>query len=141
MEKVILQQVEIIPRFELLKTVPGIGDVLAEAIMLETGDIKRFKSPGNFASYCRCVESKRMSNGKKKGQNNKRNGNKYLAWAFIEAANFCIRYCPQANQFYKRKTKQTNLIVARKALAHKLARACYWMMKRGEPFDVQRTFS
>lgn len=140
LEKSILSQVEPDIRFELLKTTTGIGDILAETILLETGDISRFKSPGNFASYCRCVDSRRESNGKKKGENNRKNGNRYLAWAFIEAANFAIRYSERAKRYYLKKEKSTHGVVARKALAHKLARGCYWVMRRQEPFDERRVF-
>lgn len=140
LEKSILPQVEPNGYFEWLKTVPGIGDILAETILLETGDIARFKAPGNFASYCRCVDSRRESNGKKKGENNRKNGNRYLAWAFIEAANFAIRRSDKAKRFYLKKEKATNVIVARKALAHKLARGCYWVMRNQEAFDQDRVF-
>ena len=92
----------------MLKTVPGIGETLATTIMLETGTIERFAEVGNFSSYCRCVDSLRESNGKKKGEGNGKNGNKYLAWAFVEAANFALRYCPQAKRFYERKKRKTN---------------------------------
>jgi len=126
--------------FGLLTTAPGIGEVLATTIMLETGTIERFAAVGNFASYARCVNSKRVSNGKKKGEGNVKNGNRYLAWAFIEAANFARRYCPEAKRFYERKKAQTNNIVATKALAHKLARACYHMLKERKPFEVKRCF-
>jgi transposase len=140
LEKSILSQVEPIPCFNWLKTAPGIGDILAEAILLETGDITRFKAPGNFASYCRCVDSRRESNGKKKGENNRKNGNRYLAWAFIEAANFAIRHSEKAKRFYLKKEKATNAIIARKALAHKLARGCYWVMRNQEAFNQDRVF-
>jgi transposase len=129
------------PELELLKTVPGIGRVLATTIVLETGPIHRFAQVGHFASYCRCVDSKRLSNGKKKGEGNTKNGNKYLAWAFVEAANFALRFCPEAKRFYERKKARTNGIVALKALAHKLARACYHMLKEAKPFDVHRCFA
>jgi len=135
------QRVRLRPPFRVLITAPGIGEVLATLIMLETGPIERFAAVGNFASYARCVDSKRMSNGKKKGEGNVKNGNKYLAWAFIEAANFARRYCPEARRFHDRKRAQTNGIVATKALAHKLARACYHMLKDGQPFDVKRCFA
>lgn len=128
-------------QFELLTSTPGIGDILATTIMLETGTIERFAGVGNFASYSRCVDSKRISNDKKKGEGNVKNGNRYLAWAFIEAANFARRYCPQAKRFYERKKARTNNIVATKALAHKLARACYHMLKERTPFDVKRCFA
>ncbi|HKR47504.1 MAG TPA: transposase, partial [Paraburkholderia sp.] len=75
----------------------------ATTIMLETGSIGRFAEVGNFSSYCRCVDSRRESNGKKKGEGNTKNGNKYLAWAFVEAANFAIRYSPPARSFYDHK--------------------------------------
>ena len=140
LEKSILKQVEPVPAFDHLKTASGIGDILAETILLETGDITRFKAPGNFASYCRCVDSRRESNGKKKGENNRKNGNKYLAWAFIEAATFAIRHSERAKRFYEKKTKATNMIIARKALAHKIARACYWVMRHQENFNEDLVF-
>ncbi len=135
-----MSQVEPVASFNWLKTTPGIGDILAEVILLETGDITRFKAPGNFASYCRCVDSRRESNGKKKGENNRKNGNRYLAWAFIEAANFAIRHNEKAKRFYLKKEKATNAIVARKALAHKLARGCYWVMRKQQAFNPDRVF-
>jgi len=103
--------------------------------------VGRFAEVGNFASYARCVDSQRLSNGKKKGAGNVKNGNKYLAWAFIEAANYARRYCPEAKRFFERKKAHTNGIVATKALAHKLARACYHMLKDEKPFDVKRCFA
>ena len=126
--------------YQLLKSIPGIGEILASTIWLEIGDINRFNSPGNFASYCRCVNSRRESNGKKEGENNRKNENKYLAWAFIEAANFCVRRCEPARRFYEKKTVARNNIVATKALAHKLYRACYWVIKNREPFELAKLF-
>jgi transposase len=140
LEVSILGQLEPLVEYQLLKSIPGIGEILASTIWLEIGDINRFKSPGNFASYCRCVNSRRESNGKKKGENNRKNGNKYLAWAFIEAANFCARRCEPAKRFCEKKTAQRNNIVARKALAHKLCRACYWVIKNREPFEIAKLF-
>jgi transposase len=140
LEKRLKDRVKLKPEYRLLKSVPGIGEVLATTIMLETGTIARFAEVGSFSSYCRCVENLRESNGKKKGKGNTKNGNKYLAWAFIEAANFALRFCPQAKSFYDRKKRKTNGIVAFKALAHKLARACYHILREQKPFDVNRCF-
>ena len=92
LEKTVQERVKLRPEFKVLKTVPGIGPILALTIMLETGEIERFASVGNYASYCRCVGSQKISNGKRKGTGNTKNGNKYLAWAFVEAANFAIRF-------------------------------------------------
>ena len=140
LEKRLQQRVILRPEYRLLKTVPGIGEVLATTIMLETGTISRFARVGNFSSYCRCVDSLKESNGKRKGEGNTRNGNKYLAWAFVEAANFALRCCPQARSFYDRKKSRSNRILALKALAHKLARACYHMLQDHKPFDVHLCF-
>jgi len=140
LEKAVLKKMKILPEFEKLKTVTGIGDILALTIMLETGDISRFPKVGNYASYCRCVPSERSSNKKKKGENNRKNGNKYLAWAYVEAANFATRYCPKAKRFYQRKSAQTNNIVATKALAHKLARASYFVMRDRVGYEPERLF-
>ena len=96
--------------------------------MLETGEVGRFAGVGNFASYCRCVEAKRVSNGKRKGGGNRKCGNAHLAWAFVEAANFSVRYDDRAKRFYQRKAAKSGRAVAIKAVAHKLARACFYVM-------------
>jgi transposase len=140
LEIILHREVNLRSEFRILKTTPGIGDVFAATIMLETGSITRFPGVGHFSSYCRCVESKRISNGKKKGEGNAKNGNRYLAWAFIEAAAISLRTGPQARRFYERKKAKRLPVVAMKALAHKLARAAYYMMRDGKPFEVQRCF-
>jgi transposase len=129
------------PEYALLSSVPGIGPILAAVILLETGPIDRFAAVGHYASYARCVDSQHLSNGKKKGEGNTKNGNKYLAWAFVEAANFALRFNAEAKRFYERKKARTNNVVATKALAHKLARACFHMLKTRKPFDVARCFA
>ena len=140
LERTVTQRVKLSPQFSFLKTVPGIGQILALTIMLETGDIRRFCSVRNFASYCRCVGSQKISNGKKKGQGNTKNGNKYLAWAFVEAAHFAIRFNSKIKSFYQRKKAKTKIVVAIKAVAHKLCRACYYIMRDRVAFDVTKAF-
>jgi transposase len=141
LEEVVKERVKLKPAFRYLLTVSGIGQTLALTIMLETGDIRRFPRVGNFASYCRCVGSEKLSNGKRKGKGNTKNGNKYLSWAFVEAANFAIRYEPLIARFYQRKKAKTHGVVAIKAVAHKLSRACYYVMRDEVPFDVGRAFA
>jgi transposase len=123
-----------------LRSVPGIGLILGLTIALETGDIARFASVGDYASYCRMVKSERISNGKKKGQGNRKCGNRYLAWAWIEAANFALRYSPPIKRWFDRKAGRRHKVIALKAVAHKLARAGYFLMRDGGTFDVQRAF-
>lgn len=141
LEKEIMGQVRIRPEFEKLMTIPGIGKSLALTIIMETGNINRFKSASNYASYCRCVPSKRLSNDKVKGKNNRKNGNKYLGWAFVEAANFAKRYCPLAKFYYQKKTSKTNSIIAIKAMANKIAKVCFYIIKDGVDYDPLKIFA
>jgi transposase len=127
--------------FERIQTVWGIGKILGLTIMYEVGDIGRFAKVGNFASYCRCVKSDRLSDGKRKGSGNTRNGNPYLSWAFSEAAHFAVRHHEPARKFFQRKRAKTNGIVAIRALAHKLARASYYVMKDQVDFDPDKAFA
>ena len=140
-EKRVLKKIRLKPAYKKLLAIDGIGKILALTIMLETGEISRFPSVVNYASYCRMVDSKRESNGKKKGEGNKKNGNKYLCWAFIEAANFSIRYNEVIKSYYQRKLKKTNRIVAIKTVAHKLARACFYVIRDEVEFDVKKSFT
>jgi len=140
-EQAVTEQVKLKSEYQHLLAISGIGVTLAQTIMLETGDIHRFKQVGNYASYCRCVKSSYISNNKQKGKGNTKNGNKYLAWAFMEAANFAIRFSKKAQQFYQRKANKTKPVIARKALAHKLARACYYVLKNNEAFDEDKLYS
>lgn len=127
------------PIHERLQQLPGVGKILSMVIALETGDISRFANAGCFASYCRTVPSRRDSNHKKKGENNRRNGNPYLAWALMEAATMATRHEPQIQAWYERKKRQTNSIVARKALASKMAKAA-WHVMNGKVFEVKMLF-
>ena len=126
--------------YQRLQTLPGIGKILGLTIALETGEASRFADAGNFASYCRCVKSLRQSNGKKKGENNRKCGNRYLAWAFVEAAHFAARHDERCRRYYERKSRQTNPIIATKALACKLAKAAWHVMKEDVPYDEERVF-
>jgi transposase len=139
-ENEVLSQVKLRDEFTLLQTIPGIGKILALTIMLEMDTIDRFEKAGNYSSYCRCVNSQRLSDGKKKGENNRKNGNKYLAWAYVEAANFAVRYNAKAKRFYQQKKSKRNGIVAIKALSNKIARASYYMLRDQVPFDENRLF-
>ena len=140
-EKRVLARIRPNPSYLNLNTVPGIGPILSFTILLETGEISRFKTVGDYVSYCRCVKSERFSNGKKKGENNQKNGNRYLCWAYVEAAHHAIRHYDEIKSYYQRKMKKTNNIVAIKTVAHKLARACYHIIRDQEEFDMKKSFN
>jgi transposase len=139
-QKAVKKKVKLREPFELLKTVPGIGEILALTIMLEVGDISRFSKVGDFASYARCVPTKRISNEKSKGKGNRKNGNRYLNWAFVEASNFARRFNEKFLRYSQRKTAKTNYIVATKAICNKLARVCYYIMRDQVPFREEDIF-
>ena len=139
-ERVVLTRARLRSEFKKLLTINGIGNIIGMTIMYEAGSMERFAKVGKFSSYSRCVESSCWSNGKKKGEKNRKNGNKYLAWAFIEAAHNAVRYNERIRRFYQRKQARTNGIVAIKAVAHKLARACYHVITDQVSFDEARAF-
>ena len=139
-EKEVMENARLKPEFKQLLTTPGIGNVLATTIMYEVGTISRFKKAGNYASYSRCVKSEKISNKKKKGAGNRKNGNKYLSWAYIEAANAAIRHYPAFQRFYNRKLSRTKPVVARKAVANKLARATFYIMRDQVAYDEKIMF-
>jgi transposase len=124
-----------------LLTLPGVGRIVASTIMLETGPIERFSQVGCYASYCRKVNSRWTSNEKVKGHGNKKNGNKYLAWAFGEAAERARIFHKASREFYQRKLRQKkHPALAHGALAHKLARAAYYLLRDNVPFDQEKMF-
>lgn len=140
-EQTVLETAKLSGDFQLLQTIRGVGVILALTIMLEVGTIERFASAGKFASYCRCVQSERKSNGKKKGEGNAKAGNAYLSWAFSEAAHFAIQWEPLAKRFFDRKKRKTSGIIAMRAVARKLARASWMMLKHQVPFEADRLFA
>jgi transposase len=139
-EKAVSGCAEEIPMYEKLLTLPGIGRILAMTITMEVGDIHRFKTDGDFASYCRMVDARRLSNGKPKAENNAKCGNQYLAWAFVEGANFSRRYDEQCRRWHDRKAAKTSNVLATKALGCKLSKAAWHVMAKGTDYDPQRMF-
>jgi len=127
--------------YDRLLSIPGVGKILAFTIQLESGSIERFQKVGNYVSYCRKVPSGRFSNDKKKGTGNRKNGNKYLAWAFSEASDHARFSDSESRRYYQRKLQKTNAPIAHNALAHKLARAAYYIMKDGVVFMPDKAFA
>lgn len=139
-ERMITKKLKIRKEFAKLMTVPGIGKILTLTIMLEVGNIRRFPTVGDYSSYCRCVKSTRTSAGKIIGYGNRKNGNQYLSWAYIEAAQAARRFHETVRSYYEKKMAKTNRIVAIKALSHKLTRASYYVMRDQVDDDPGRLF-
>ncbi|MFQ5740899.1 MAG: transposase [Acidobacteriota bacterium] len=128
-EQRVASQMEKRPQWPWLQSVSGIGEILGLTIVLETGEISRFPTVGSYASYARCVESGHYSNGKKKGKGNRKNGNKYLGWAYHEASHYAVRFHRPSQRYYDKKKARTKDRVAWSALANKLCRASYFVMR------------
>lgn len=142
MERAVLKECRVAQDYQRLNTLPGVGPILGMTIYLETGAIARFEGAGHYTSYCRGVRAERFSNGKKKDDNNGKNGNKYLSWAFVEAAHYAIRYNERAKRWYQRKLARCGgkQVIAIKALAAKLSKAAYYIMKNQIDFDEKLLF-
>ena len=108
--------------------------------MYETGEISRFPQVGDYCSYARCVDSRRMSNGKKKGENNTKNGNPFCRGRTLKLQTTQRGFTPDARAFVQRKTAKFNYTLAVKALGHKLARASYYVMRDQVEFNPARLF-
>ena len=120
----------------LLQTVPGIGKILRLVLLYEMHDIARFPRVQDFASYCRLVKCAKESAGKRSGTSGSKIGNAHLTWAFSEAAVLFLRDNPAGQTLLTRLEKKHSKGKALTILAHKLARAIYYMLKRQTAFDL-----
>ena len=124
--------------YHLLRSVPGIGRILALVILYEVEDISRFPTIGQFASYARLVKGAKESAGKKSGYSGKKIGNAYLKWAFSEAAVLFLRGNSDAQKAIARLASKHGKGKALSILAHRLGRAVYVMLTKRQPFDQAR---
>ncbi|MCD4741966.1 MAG: transposase, partial [Desulfobacteraceae bacterium] len=124
--------------YMLLNSVPGIGKILSLVILYEIYDIKRFSRVQNFASYARLVKCRAESAGKSYGTSGAKIGNAHLKWAFSEAAVIFLRANPKAKAYVQKMTRRHNKGKALSILAHKLGRAVYFMLKRKQPFNMEK---
>ncbi len=127
--------------FARLQSVPGIGKILALVILYEIQDIARFPRVQDFVSYCRLVKCAKESNGKRLGTSGKKIGNVHLRWAFAEAAILFLRQNHLGKEYFAKLEHKHGKAKALTVLGHKLARAVYYMLTRGQPFDLQRFVS
>ena len=127
--------------FYLLRSIPGVGQILALVILYEIHDINRFPRVQQFSSYSMLVRPRKESNGKWAGNSNKKIGNHHLKWAIKEAAIMALRDCEQAKQYVAKLERKYNKGKALGLFTHKLGRAIYYMLKNKESFNTERFFS
>jgi transposase len=141
LEKRVEGQLEKEQVYRGLTDITGIGLVLASTICLESGDLGRFTRVGNYASYARLVKANKITNFKKKGKGNRRSGNAYLGWAYHEAAHCMNRWNPMMQEYLKRGVSQRkHPRVVWSAMAHKVCRGFYYVMRDGVEFSPARLF-
>jgi len=124
--------------FGLLRTVPGIGEVLGLTLLYEVDDIARFPEVGNFLSYSRLVRCEHSSAGKVKGFGKKKLGNAHLKWAFSEAACLMVRAVPAVKSWLARQEKKKGKRKALSILEARIGRAVYYLWRKQVPFDLER---
>ena len=124
--------------FHRLRSVPGIGKVLALTILYEIHDIARFDRVQEFASYARLIKCRKESAGKKLGTSWAKMGNVHLKWAFSEAAVLFLRHTTDGKKLLARLEKQHGKGKALSILAHKIGRAVYYMLSRGTVFSMEK---
>jgi transposase len=124
--------------FARLQSVPGIGQILALVLLYEIQDIARFPRVQDFVSYCRLVKCAKESGGKRLGTSGKKIGNVHLRWAFAEAAVLFLRQNQPGKEYFTKLERKHGKAKALTVLAHKLARAVYYMLSREQAFDLKR---
>jgi transposase len=124
--------------FSRLQSVPGMGQILALVMLYEIQDIARFPRVQDFASYCRLVKCAKESAGKRHGFSGKKMGNPQLKWAFSEAASLCLRQNQPGKEYFAKLERKHGKAKALTVLAHKIARAVYYLLSRKQAFDLNR---
>ena len=122
----------------LLKTIPGVGKIIALNLLYEIENIKRFPRVQDFASYCRLVKCAKESNGKRYGSSGKKIGNAHLRWAFSEAAQLFLKCNEPGKKYLQKITNKHGKGKALSILAHKLGRSVYYVLKNQKAFDLNK---
>ncbi|MGL1904350.1 MAG: IS110 family transposase [Fibrobacterales bacterium] len=124
----------------IVQSIPGVGKIIGLALVLEIGDIKRFDTVQQFASYCRLVRCKHESAGKSNGHGPKKIGNPYLKWAFSEATCLLMKSSDQAKKHVKRLERKHGKGKAMSLLAHRIGRSVFTILKNEKVFDIDKCF-
>jgi transposase len=125
----------------LLRSMPGVGQILALVILYEIHDIKRFPSVQDFSSYARLIKPFKESDGKWAGKSNGKIGNHHLKWACNESAILMLRESDKAKHYVAKLERKYNKGKALGIFTHKIGRAIYFMLKNKEAFNMDKFFS
>jgi transposase len=133
-------RVDDVQAFARLQSIPGVGKVLALVLLYEIHDVKRFAEVGQLLSYARLVRCVHESAGRRQGTGGDKIGNAHLKWAFSEATCLLVRASERAKKWLARREKKHGKKRALGALAARLGRAVYHLLRKGEAFDEERFF-
>jgi len=139
LEKQIAEKIGKIGYVRLLETMPGVGKILAATLYLEIGDVKRFPTPGHLASYAGLVPRVFSSGGKTIHGRVPQDANRYLKWAFVEAANCTVMHgwkygeCHVGRIYQRLKTAKGHPKAA-VAVARHLAEASWWILQKAQAY-------
>jgi transposase len=131
-------KVDDVQTYHRLRTIPGVGPVLALVLLYELHDVQRFATAGQFLSYARLVRCAHESAGKKLGSGGKKIGNAHLRWAFGEAACLFLRASERAKKWKQKQAAKRGEGKALAILAARLGRAVYHLLRKREAFDEER---
>jgi transposase len=123
---------------QLLRTIPGVGEILSLVLLYEIHDITRFPTPQKFASYARLIRPVKESAGKRTGTGHGKMGNAYLKWAFSEATVLFLRETREAQPYIRRLERKYGKEKAKGILAHRLGRTVYYMLKHQQVVDIKK---
>jgi len=127
------------PAMQRLMTAPGVAEILATTIVLEVGDVARFPSAEHLASYAGTTPRVKASGDKVRYGKLRPDVNRYLKWAYLEAANsVALNHAKKPGRFvsrlYQRLSVRRGSPKAKGAVARHLAEATWHMLTRGEDY-------
>jgi transposase len=131
-------KVDDVQTYHRLRTIPGVGPILALVLLYEMHQVERFEQVGQFLSYARLAPCDHESAGKKLGSSGKKIGNAHLRWAFGEAACLFLRGSDRAKLWKQKQEKKHGSAKTLAIVAARLARAVYHMLRKEEAFDEDR---
>lgn len=139
LEKRLEGLIKVTKDMELLRSLPGVGVILAATIALEVGEVERFAHAEALASYAGTTPRVQASGGKVRYGRLRPDTNRTLQWAYVEAGNsVAVNHTRKpyrhVSRLYRRVKEKKGHGKAVGAVARHLAEATYHVLSRKEPY-------